>query len=80
MASVDLPCQSGGTPTPILVGQLTDPHLVGTACIWCSTAITADDRHEVGFIGHPAISLYGCTNCVAVLRRRLPVWPEPGSA
>jgi hypothetical protein len=65
---------------PIRAGQLTDLHLAGAACVWCAATITADDRHEVGFTGHPAIRLYGCTRCVVVLRRRLPVWPEPGSA
>jgi hypothetical protein len=67
------------TPTPIRGGQLTDSQLAGTACIWCATAMTAEDRHEVGSTGYPAQRLYGCARCVITNQRRLPAWPEPGS-
>ena len=68
----------GTTPTPVQAGQLTDLQLAGTACIWCATALTIEDRHEVGCTGYPARRLYGCVGCVMVGQRRLPVWPEPG--
>lgn len=71
--------ESGGTPTPIRAYQLNDLQLAGAACIWCAAPVTETDRHEVGFTGHPARRLHGCTRCVVTLRRRLPTWPESGS-
>lgn len=76
MTSVDI----RSVPMPILVGQLDECQLDGTACVWCAVPITAHDRHEVGFTGRPVHHLFGCTRCVVILRRRLPIWPEPGSA
>lgn len=74
----DRASRPGRPPTPVQAGQLTDLQLAGTACIWCATALTTEDRHEVGCTGYPARRLYGCAGCVVVGRRRLPVWPEPG--
>lgn len=70
---------SPGAPTPIRVLQLTDLQFAGAACIWCAAPVTETDRHEVGYTGYPARSLYGCPRCVVALRRRLPSWPEWGS-
>jgi hypothetical protein len=70
----------GRAPTPIRTGQLSGPQLTGTACVCCAATITANDRHEVGFIGRSTRPLFGCTGCVVTLRRRLPIWPVPGSA
>jgi hypothetical protein len=72
--------EPGGISTPISASRLTDHQLAGAACIWCAAPITDTDRHEVGFTGYPSSRLYGCARCVITLRRRLPIWPESGSA
>lgn len=64
------------TPVPVSPDDLTRAHLYGLDCIWCSAELHTASRVEVGHCG--GTRLYGCPDCAEV--RRLPSWPEPGSA
>lgn len=64
------------TPVPVSPTDLTAAHLAGLDCIWCSTELRPASRVEVGHLG--GRRLYGCPHCASA--RRLPVWPEVGSA
>jgi hypothetical protein len=63
-------------PTPVTSGELTDAQCAGTACVWCGEALGPLSRRPVGTLGRSR--LFGCPTCAAT--KRLPVWPEFGSA
>lgn len=63
-------------PTPVRFDQLTEPQRAGTACVWCSELLGPLSRRHVGAAGPHR--LFACPACSAV--KRLPVWPEYGSA
>jgi hypothetical protein len=67
------------TPVPTDIERLDEMQLSGLECVWCAALLHSETRVHVGYLlVLERRRLYACPECGTT--KRLPTWPEYGSA